>query len=171
MPLLTDLQCAPLILISSSTYIHIFHGLPRRPVTLKSNALLSTRSSSLLKICPYQCTPFALANISTVCGKPNIPISSSVIVLSINLTPHIALPVLLSVLLKIAISFTLKRHVSLPYNSAGLTQLSKNFPFIFSGNLRPLSNSPHSLNFIQPTRALAVTAASHPPLTFTVSTK
>ena len=37
--------------------------------------------------------------------------------------PHIAFTIALSVFLKIAISFSLKHHVSLPYNITDLTQL------------------------------------------------
>ena len=43
----------------------------------------------------------------------------------------------------------------------------KKIIFVCSGNLLPLSNSPHSLNFIYLT--LAVTIASHPRLTFALS--
>jgi len=70
-----------------------------------------------LKTCPYHHTPIAHACLSTVSCKSNIPISSSVLIRSIRLTPHIALTILLSVLLKIAISFSLKHHISLPYNT------------------------------------------------------
>ena len=54
---------------------------------------------------------------------------------------------------------------------ADLTQLLYILPFIFNGNLLPSSTSPHSLNFAHPILALAVTAASQPPLAFKRSPK
>eukprot|EP00106_Octopus_bimaculoides_P023166 XP_014790608.1 PREDICTED: amyloid protein-binding protein 2-like [Octopus bimaculoides] len=44
-----------------------------------------------------------------------------------------------------------------------LRQCAKTLPFIFNENLFPYNNTPHSLNFTQPSLALAVTDASHPP--------
>ena len=55
--------------------------------------------------------------------QPNISISSFIFFLSTNFTPHIDLTMALSVLLKIAISLSLKHHASLPYSIADLTQL------------------------------------------------
>ena len=44
---------------------------------------------SVLKTCPHQRNPFTLANLSIVPCEPNIPITSSVLFLSINLTQNI----------------------------------------------------------------------------------
>ena len=55
--------------------------------------------------------------------NPENSISSWLLLFSINLTLHIALIVAFSVLLKIAISFSLWHHVSLTYSIADLTQL------------------------------------------------
>ena len=63
------------------------------------------------------------------------------IILSTNFTPHIDLTIALYALLKIAISTSLKHHVSIPYNMANLTQLGKIFPFIFNENLLPSNSS------------------------------
>ena len=65
-------------------------------------------------------------------------INFSLFLRSNNLSPQIARFIALSVLLKIAISFSLTHRASLPYNIADLTQLLQTFPFIFNGNLQPL---------------------------------
>ena len=74
------------------------------------------------QIIPYHRTPLALASSSKVSFKPSKLISTWLL-FSINLTPYIAFIVAFSVLLKIAISFSLRHHVSLPYNISYLTQL------------------------------------------------
>ena len=108
----------------------------------------------------------ALASLFKDSFMPNMSLSSSLFLRSNSFTSHIARIIALPVLLKIAISFSLKHHASLPYNIADLTQLLKTFPFIFNENLLPLSISLHSLNFIQPLLVLAVTAVSHPSVAF-----
>ena len=118
--------CNPIFFTLSSTCLfHVIFGRPRFrcPFTSIIIAFFSILSSSLLIKCPYHVTPFVFAIQSNVFFKPNISISSSVFFLSTNFTPHIDLTMALSVLLKIAISLSLKHHVSLPYNIADLTQL------------------------------------------------
>ena len=80
----------PILRLSSSTCdFHIAFGRPRRllPSTWKSNALLKTSHSSLLKTCPYHLTAFALAKRSIVSLNPSNSISSSLFFLSVN-SPH-----------------------------------------------------------------------------------
>ena len=64
-----------------------------------------------------------LAILSKDSFMPNMSINSSLFLRSNSFTPRIARIIALSVLLKIAISFSLKHHASLPYNIADLTQL------------------------------------------------
>jgi len=177
-----------LISVLLSTLIDLRHPLgsdkffefPLPPVSsiLVFSSSLSTyfevqcRSQQIITIlsqtCPYQCTPLASSNLSTVSCKPNIPISSFVFFLSINLT-HIALTILLSVqsqnrhfIFSQAPRFASTQHC--------WSHTTWNiFLFICSGNLLPLINSPHSLKFTHLTLALAVTAASQPPLALTLS--
>ena len=54
---------------------------------------------------------------------PNMSINSSLFLRSHSFTPHNTRIISLSVLFKIAISFSLKHHASLPYNIADFTQL------------------------------------------------
>ena len=116
----------PTLLLSFSTCVfHVFFGCPRflLPFTSNSNVFVRTCPSSLLNTCPHYLTPFAFAIWTTVSFNPNISIRSSVLFFSISFAPHITLTITLSVLLKIAISFSLRHRVSLPYNIATLTQL------------------------------------------------
>ena len=86
-------------------------------------------------------------------------------------TPNGALSMDLSIIRKIPISLSFRHHASLPYNIAGLTQLSQTAPFSLRANLLQYSNSPHSLNLIHQHLVLAVTAASHTPPTLILPTK
>ena len=63
-------------------------------------------------------------------------------------------------------SYALEHHVSLLYGIADFLQQQKIYSFIFNRNLFLRNNSPHFLNLNQPILALAVTAASEPPLAF-----
>ena len=104
----------PTLLLSLSIYIfHVFFACPGflLPRTSNSNGFLRTCPSSLLNTCLYHLTLFAVS------FNPNISISSFVLFFSISFAPHIALTIALSVLLKIAISFSLTHHVSLPCNT------------------------------------------------------
>ena len=130
----------PNFFTSSSTFLfHVLFGRPLLllPITSKSRAFLKMLPSSLLSTWPYHLTAFAFAIISNDSTKPNISINSFVIFLSINLTPHMALNIALSVLLKIATSPSVRHHVSLPYRIAERTQLWYTLPFILSENLLP----------------------------------
>ena len=110
--------------LSSTCLFHVIFGRPRFRCPFTSIIIaFSILSSFLLITCPYHLTSFAFAILSNVFFKPYISISSSVLFLSTNFTPHIDLTMALSVLLKIAISLSLKHLVSLPYNIADLTQL------------------------------------------------
>ena len=96
---------------------------PLLPATLKSNALLKTSPLSLLKTCSYHRSPLALASPPKVSFKPSKLMSSWPLLFSMILTLHIALIVAFSILLKIAISFFHRHHVSLPCSITDLTQL------------------------------------------------
>ena len=76
------------------------------------------RSSQRITIPPHT---FVLASLSAAFFNPSMFISYFVFLLSTNFTPHIALTIDLFALLKTATSFSLKQHVSLPYNIADLT--------------------------------------------------
>ena len=145
--------------------------LPHSNYNLSNSHSPSWYPSSLLNTCLYHLTPFAFAIWTTVSFNHNISIRSSVFFFSISFVPHIAHTIALSVLLKIAISFSFKHHVSLPFNISDPTQLRYTIPFILSENLFEFSNSLHYLNFTHPILALAVTAASQPPLAFILSPK
>ena len=67
-------------------------------------------------------TPFSVASRSIVSFNPNMSLCSSVVFLSTTFRLHIALKIALSVLLKIAFSFSFKHYVSLPYSIADLMQ-------------------------------------------------
>ena len=82
-----------------------------------------------------------------------------------------AITIALSVLLKVAFSFSFKHHASLPYSIADLTQQRYTLPFILKGNLIPSNNSRHSLNLTQPILTFAVTTALPTPLEFSLSFK
>ena len=99
-------SCSPSPLESSmSSFIGNPHFL--LPFPSNSNIFFKTYPSSLLNTCPYHLTPFL----------------HSVLFFSISFAPHIVLTIALLVLLKNAILFSLKHHVSLPYNITDLTQL------------------------------------------------
>ena len=95
------------------------------PSTWTFNVLCKKSPSFLRRTCPYHQTPLAFAIPTTVSCKFIIFISSSVFLLSIIFTPHIALTIALSVLLRIAISLSFKHQVSLPCKIADLTQQRK----------------------------------------------
>ena len=90
---------------------------------LQNSTLFSKPPLSLLKTCPYHRAPLALASSSKISFKPSKLVSSWLFFFSINITPNIALVIAFSVFLKIANSFSLGHHVSLPYSNADLTQL------------------------------------------------
>ena len=75
------------------------------------------------KTCPHHRSPLTMASPSKVLFKLSKLVSFWLLLFSIILSPHIALIIAFSVLLKIAISFFLRHHVSLPYSIANLTQL------------------------------------------------
>ena len=110
----------------STCDLHVFLGRPHFlfPFTSNFDAFLKTWPSPLLNTCLYHLTPFTVVIWTTVSFNPNISIKSSVLLLSFSFAPHIAFTIALSVLLKINISFSLKHHVSLPYNITDLAQLS-----------------------------------------------
>ena len=75
----------PIFSVSSSTcFFQVFLGHPRffLPLTSRFRVTLKTLSSSLLSICPYHLTPFAVANRCIVSFNPNMSICSSVVFLS-----------------------------------------------------------------------------------------
>ena len=110
----------------STCFFHVGFGLPLplRPLTSNFKAFTITFSSSFLKTWPYHRILLASAILpKRLLYIPNMSINSSLLLRSNSFTPHIARIIALSVLLKIAISFSLKHHASLPYNIADLTQL------------------------------------------------
>ena len=152
---------SPYFFISFSTcFFHVCFGLslPLLPLTLNFKAFAITFSSSILKTLPYHRILLALAIPARDAFMPKMSINFSLFLRSNSFTPHIARIIALSVLLKIAISFSLKHHASLPYNITDLAQLLQTSPFIFNENLLPLSISLHFLIFIQPILVLAVIA-------------
>ena len=117
---------SPFFFISFSTcFFHVCFGLPLPLLPLTSNfkAFTITFSFSFLKTWLYYRILLALAILSKDSFMPNMSINSSLFLRSNNFTPHIARIIALSVLPKIAISFSLQHHASLPYNIADLTQL------------------------------------------------
>ena len=111
----------PFFFVSFSTcFFHVCFGL-LLPFILNFKAFTIAFSSSFLKIWPNHRILLALTILSKDSFMPNMSINSSLLLRSNSFcfTPHIAL----SVLLKIAISFSLKHRVSLPYNTADLTPL------------------------------------------------
>ena len=110
---------SPFFFISFSTcFFHVCFGLslPLQPLTSNFEAFTITFSSSFLKTWPYHRILLAVAILSKDSFMPNMSINSSLFLRSNSFTPHIARIIALSVLLKIAISFSLKHHASLPYN-------------------------------------------------------
>jgi len=104
--------------------------------------LLCTCFSTFVLVIPFLCDPaiqnaepsiissqlyhrilLAFAILSKDSSRPSIDINSSEFLLSTSFMPHIPLIIALSILLKIAVSFSCKHHVSLPYSIADLTQL------------------------------------------------
>ena len=117
---------SPFFFISFSTcFFHVCFGLPLPLLPLTSNfkAFTITFSSSFLKTCPYHRILLALAILFKASFMSNMSINSSLFLRSNSFIPHIARIIAISVLLKIAISFSLKHHALLPYNTADLTQL------------------------------------------------
>ena len=117
---------SPFFFISFSTcFFHVCFDLPVPLLPLTSNfkAFTITFSSSFLKTWPYHRILLALAILSKDSFMPYMSINSSLFLRSSSFTPHNARIIALSVLLKIAISFCLKHHASLPYNIPDLTQL------------------------------------------------
>ena len=106
--------------LSSTCLLHVIFGSAhfRCLFTYGIIAFLSVLSSPLLITCPYHLTPVAFAVLSNVSFKLKISISYSIFFLSTNFTPHIDLTMAVSVPRKLAISLSLKHHVSLPYNIA-----------------------------------------------------
>ena len=101
--------------------------LPLLPSTSNSKVFTITfQSSFLLTVLPHT-TYFSLSKDSSI---PNKSISSSLYLRSNSFTPHIARIIALSVLLKIAISFSLQYQASLPYNIANLNNFCN--PFLSS---------------------------------------
>ena len=94
------------------------HSLPT--IQKRSSQHIIVTSSQSMSFLSH--TPLALVSLHKVSTKPSLFISSWLLLFSINVTPHIALFIAFSVL-KIAISFFFKHHVSLPYSIADLTQL------------------------------------------------
>ena len=86
----------------------------------------SSQTITIIKTCSNHRTPLALAGPSNVSFKPNTH-TFLVTFFSINLTPHIAF----SGLLKIAISFSLRHHISLPYTIADSFAILINTSFHF----------------------------------------
>ena len=130
-------------LFQSNMFFHlsffvIFSGpRPLLPATSKSSALLKTSSLSLIKIFPHHCTPLALARPSKVSFKSSKLVSSWFLPYSINFTPLIAVIIAFSVPI-IAISFSPRHHVSLPYSIADLTQIC----LILSFLMKTFSHNP-----------------------------
>ena len=117
---------SPFFFISFSTcFFHVCFGLPLPLLPLTSNfkAFTITFSSSFLKAWPYHRILLALAILSIDSFVPNMSINSSLFLRSNSFTPHITRIIALSVLLKIAMSFSFRHHASLPYNITDLTQL------------------------------------------------
>ena len=111
----------PFFFISFSTcFFHVCFGLPLLLLTLNFKVFIITFSSSFLKTWPYHRTLLALVILSK---DSFMPINFLLFLRSNSFTPHIPRIIALSVLLKIAISFSLKHHASLPCDIADRTQL------------------------------------------------
>ena len=111
-------------IFSSQTYIHTFILnllFPRPPqssfLPLTFNLKNKCPSQDITILSPLHMT---IANWSMVSFKPNMNMKSLHFLLSVSCTPHIALTMDLSVLRKIPISLSFKRHASLRYSIAGL---------------------------------------------------
>ena len=111
---------SPFFFISFSTcFFHVCFGLP-----LSQLPLTSKPSLSHFHFFPQNMTVPPHTTCFSILSKDSfMSINSSLFLRSSSFTPHIAWIIALSVLLKIAISFFLKYHASLPYNIADCTQL------------------------------------------------
>ena len=119
---------SPFFFSNFSTYF--FHvsfclPLPLLPLTSNFKAFTIPFSSSFLKTTPYHRMLLALATLSEDSFMPNMYITSSQFLQSKSFTPNIARIIALSVLLEIAISFSLEQHALFPYNIADLTQCGR----------------------------------------------
>src|SRR5208282_2314865 len=106
--------------MSSSTHSrHVFLGLPRPlPFTLSTTVCLhaDTQSSGCLRFtCPNHLRLPRLTTTETHSMSSRLN-SSALAFLSLNLTPHIHLITILSVLSSSCISSAFIAHVSLPYS-------------------------------------------------------
>ena len=151
--------CSPIWSIcSSSCLFHIIFSCPcPLPTTSKSNTLLKVSPLSLLKTCPYHCTPLALAGPSKVSfetQKSHQFLASFLYHLYSTHCPHQCF-----------------------FSSCNLILLQKlclapiwhcwSYTTLINSSFH--CNSPHSLNFIHSILVFAVTAASLPLLAFNLS--
>ena len=115
---------SPFFFISFFTcFFHVCFGLPILPLASNFKAFTITVSSSFLTTWLYHRILVALAIQSKDPFMFNMSINSSLLLRSNSFTPHIALIIALSVLLRIAIFFSLKHHALDLYNIADFTQL------------------------------------------------
>ena len=112
-----------LLMLPLACFLHFIFSQPclHFPSTSCTIVFIKTSSSSRLKTRPYHFTSFTLASLSAAFFNLNMYISSTVLLLLTNFTPHITLTIDLFALLKIATSFSLKHQVSPPYNIVDLT--------------------------------------------------
>ena len=104
--------------LSNNSFFWLLHAIfgcsrPLLPTAFNSKALLKTSSICLLITCLYYHTP-RLGHFIQNIFKTQKFISSWLLLFSINLTPHNALIIALSVLLTTAISFSIRHHILLP---------------------------------------------------------
>ena len=113
--------------MSSSTHsLHVFLGLPRPlPFILSTTIFLhaDTQSSGCLRTtCPNHLSLPRLTTTETLSMSSRLN-SSALAFLSLSLTPHIHLIIILSVLSSLCISSAFIAHVSLPYTIMLWTQV------------------------------------------------
>ena len=108
-------SCSPSLLASSTSSLVVLASScpsPQTPALFSERAHhpSPTHARTFSLHLPLPCEPLFPSNHNT-------SIRSSVLFFSISFASHIALTIALSVLLKIAVSFSLKHHVALPYNT------------------------------------------------------
>merc|ERR1712121_172041 len=127
--------------------------------------------SFFLTTCPYHRNLDCLIASAMSISRPILAFSSSLGILSINVTPHIHLTIRISTLLTLSIIALFISQVSLPYIIIGRTH--PRYSFFFTSNLTFLfvRIGANSQNFFHPQDVLVEIAVSAPPPALNISPK
>ena len=139
----------------------VFFGCPLGLIPSTSHVIqcLTQSLSSFHSTCPNHLNLLLLI-IKLTGSNPKSSLSSLLFFLSLSLTPHIHLIILISVRFIFKSCSTFMGQVSLPYIRQLLTQVAYTLPFSFNKNPFPVRMGRYSWNFFEADLTLVVTAHS-----------